>query len=97
MSRAPDPPVLEDEYFVVEFVIGIEALFKEGRELVAPRFTDAWRTGPKGSRDANERLLRVKIEVPMSMWLLPAIRGKIKSDLQEEYQMFMEEIQPGGE
>jgi hypothetical protein len=84
---------VSDIFYDVDFVVGVQAEFDEyGTALTLPRFTEAWTSGPAGSRDANERLVRVKIEVPQSMWRLPMLRGKMKSDLNEEFEAWIEEV-----
>jgi hypothetical protein len=90
-----NPPSADpnDVFYEVDFVVGIEATFDDyGTATLLPRFSDAWSSGPQGQRNAEERLVRVKIEVPQSMWRLPMLRGKMKSDLNEEFQAWVEEI-----
>jgi hypothetical protein len=78
---------MDDVWHDVEFVLGL-VMSKKG-----PRAWKIWSRGkPEGSLDADVRLVRVKLEVPESMWMLPAIRGKLKSELKAEYEAFMEEI-----
>lgn len=82
----------EDVWHEVEFVIGLQARTKTNGDIERVDFYDAWARGPSGSVGPETRLLHVKLEVPESHWRLPAVRGKLKSDLSEEYVAFLEQM-----
>lgn len=83
---------MSDYWHEVEFVIGLEAK-KTGSRIDRINLYDTWVTQPRGSVDPDVRLFRVKLEVPESNWKLPVLRGKVKSELKQEYEMFVEEMQ----
>ena len=59
------------------------------------KFYSAWANEPDRDLPANVKLLRMKLKLPESMWKLPVLRGTVKSDLKQEYELFMEEITEG--
>ena len=78
---------MDDVWHKLEFLIAVE--MNEDYETV--KFHQAWLKAPSKDLPSNVRLIKVALEVPESMWRLPAIRGKMKSDLKEEYDAFIEE------
>ena len=78
---------MEDVWHEVEFHIAVKLTDDRGA-----KFYSAWSKEPDRDLPANVKLLRVKLKLPESMWRLPVLRGTVKSDLKQEYEMFMEEI-----
>lgn len=83
---------VDDVWHEVEFVLGLQARTKTNGDIERIDFGGAWARGPSTSVGPETRLLRVRLEVPESHWKLPAIRGKLKSDLSEEYVAFLEQM-----
>lgn len=85
--------MMTDYWHEVEFIVGLRAVTRTNGTIERVDFQDAWVRGPNSAVLAPEtRLVRVKLEVPESHWKLPAVRGKLKSDLSEEYSAFLEEM-----
>jgi len=80
---------MEDVWHDVEFYLAIRLDEEKG---VASLY-QAWRRKPDKDLPASVKVLKVKLEMPESMWRLPILRGKMKSDLKEEYDLFLEEME----
>lgn len=78
---------MEEVWHEIEFFISIRLHEDRGA-----KFYSAWANEPDRDLPANVKLMRVKLKLPESMWRLPVLRGTVKSDLKEEYELFMEEI-----
>lgn len=79
---------MKDVWHGVEFYVAIRLDDEKGA-----KFFQAWRRKPDKDLPANVKVLKVKLEMPESMWTLPILRGKMKSDLKEEYELFLEEME----
>lgn len=77
---------MKDVWHEIEFHLGMKRT-----STGEVRFYRAWLGEPE-SIDASIRVLKVRLQIPESMWELPTIRGKVKSDLKEEYDMFLTEL-----
>lgn len=82
----------DDVWHDVEFVLGLKAKNNVKGEINRVDFAGAWARGPSGNLDAETRLIEVRLQVPESHWKLPAIRGKLRSELTEEYEAFLESL-----
>ena len=78
---------MEDVWHEVEFYIAIRLYEDKGA-----RFYSAWSNEPGRDLPSDVKLMKVRLKVPESMWKLPILRGTVKSDLAEEYELFMEEM-----
>ncbi len=90
MGDVPNPRLVLDQVDVwheLEFLIAVEM----NEDYGTVKFHQAWARKPSKDLPTNVRMIKVKLEVPESMWKLPAIRGKMKSDLKEEYEAFLKE------
>lgn len=79
---------MEDVWHELEFLVAVEL----NEDYNTAKFHQAWARAPSKDLPTSVKLIRVKLEVPESMWRLPTIRGKMKSDLKDEFDAFIEEI-----
>ena len=80
---------IDETFYEVNFVLGLRKS-TTAKGVTTVRAFRASTTEPN-KLEVNERLLRVKIDVPESLWAMPVIKGRLESRLIEEFEAFIEE------
>ncbi len=84
----PDEP-----YHEVEFTVGIKATRNPDGTVKSVKGSHLWQDLPDHV-GKDERLLRVKVEVPESFFAVATqVKGRIESRLEEEYVALIEELE----
>jgi len=80
-----------DVWVEVEFTIGVRQT-KRGDGSHTYKLDGAWQDKPN-YLDKEIRLVRVKLDVPESLWGMPQVKGRLESRLHEEWEALLEEMQ----
>lgn len=84
----PDEP-----FHTVEFTVGIKATRNPNGTIKSVKGSHLWQDLPDRV-GKDERLLRVKVEVPESFFSITTkVKGRIESRLEEEYVALIEELE----
>lgn len=78
---------MKDQHVEVEFLLGLRQRPKG--KVTAFKI---WTRSAPGTLAGDERVLRVKLQVPLSLWAYPGMKGRLESRLEEEFEAFLEEM-----